>query len=264
MFLDELMRVLRLSVPAERKVSLARREVEKIAIAEEELERQRIISLRNRFRGGRVNISEQNLTQFSAEERVELSTGATNRVIWDRPFTSLHITRLRPLPGDLDLPIAYIRLNGIANPLYQVRPGYIKGRFNKIWLTNTAQTGAWFNFVISNEETSEFMMSGALEELTKQVMGIKGLAAFRTLSDIYDSLDLQQKQATTSTIYNVIMLATDTEFSQVIPAATKAIRFNLMDLATFRYAWVTGKVATPAVPYMTQVANRPVELAGLS
>lgn len=235
MFLDHLRSIFGLPLPASRRLVLAQRETEKIAIAEEVLERKRIIDLHTRFKD-KIDINEQNLTQFSAEERVELSKAATDRVIYDRPFTSLHITQLRPLPGDLDLPVAYIRLNGVASPLYQVRPGWIKGRFNKIWLTNTAQANAWFKMVISNEETSEFMMSGALEELTKQVMGIKGLAAFRTLSDLWDNLDEKVRQATTSTIYNVAVTNPDTEYSQAIPAATKIIRFNLADLATFRYA----------------------------
>lgn len=59
----------------------------------------------------------------------------------------------------------------------------------------------------------------------------------------------QQAAATAPTIYNVTMTNSDTEYSQALPANTK--RFGLQCLTDFviRFAFVTGKVATPTAPY---------------
>lgn len=56
--------------------------------------------------------------------------------------------------------------------------------------------------------------------------------------------------ATTPTIYNVTMTNADTEYSQALPAGTKILEFRCLDpgFAT-RYAYATGKVATPTAPY---------------
>lgn len=61
----------------------------------------------------------------------------------------------------------------------------------------------------------------------------------------------QQPPATTSTIYNVTLTTANTEYSQALPANTRALRFRCRTLYDVRYAWVTGKVATPTAPYLT-------------
>lgn len=59
----------------------------------------------------------------------------------------------------------------------------------------------------------------------------------------------QQAAATTPAIYNVTMTNSDTEYSQALPANTK--RFSLQCLTDFdvRFAFASGKVATPTAPY---------------
>lgn len=59
----------------------------------------------------------------------------------------------------------------------------------------------------------------------------------------------QQAAATAATLYNVTMTSADTEYSQALPANTK--RFSLQCLTDFdvRFAFITGKVATPTAPY---------------
>lgn len=59
----------------------------------------------------------------------------------------------------------------------------------------------------------------------------------------------QQAAAMTAAIYNVTMTSADTEYSQALPANTR--RFSLQCLTNFdvRFAFVTGKVATPTAPY---------------
>lgn len=55
----------------------------------------------------------------------------------------------------------------------------------------------------------------------------------------------------TPTVYNVTLTVADTEYSQALPANTKDFRFRCRTSYDVRYAWVTGKVATPTAPYLT-------------
>ena len=263
MFLDELSRILRLKVPADQKIKLAQEEMENITLAEEAMELERIKLLRRRFAGGDIRVGERNLTQFSIEQRVDLTTANTNKLIWERPFKSLSITQLRPLPGDNNLPSAYIRLAGKAGPLYKVQNGYIKGNFREILLTNAAQSGKSFDMVISSEENAEWRMLGDIDELITQVMGIKGLAVHRTLSDIWDQGAENLRRATTPTPYNVTMTNADAEYSQALPTACKKFLMHTRDESEFRYAFVTGKVAAPTEPYFTVLANSSYGESGL-
>ena len=59
--------------------------------------------------------------------------------------------------------------------------------------------------------------------------------------------------ATTPYIYNVTMTLADTEYSQALPAGCKAYALSVQDgdaTKNFRYAFVTGKVATPTAPFV--------------
>lgn len=55
--------------------------------------------------------------------------------------------------------------------------------------------------------------------------------------------------------YNVSFDAVDTEYSQLLPNGTKTIELKSRDGAEIRWAWKTGKVATPTNPYHTLLAN---------
>lgn len=52
-------------------------------------------------------------------------------------------------------------------------------------------------------------------------------------------------------VFNVDLTAQNTEYSQELPAGTTRIRFQCRDGTDIRYAFETGKVATPTAPYMT-------------
>ena len=58
-------------------------------------------------------------------------------------------------------------------------------------------------------------------------------------------------EASTPTKYAVALTLADTEYSQALPANTKKFRIHLRDYATFRLAYVTGKVAGSVDPYET-------------
>jgi hypothetical protein len=58
--------------------------------------------------------------------------------------------------------------------------------------------------------------------------------------------------ATAATIYNVTIAAADTEYSQALPANSKGFSISIINGTpgeNFRWAYETGKVATPTAPY---------------
>jgi hypothetical protein len=57
--------------------------------------------------------------------------------------------------------------------------------------------------------------------------------------------------ANTPTVYHVTITNADQEYSQALPANLKRFSIHLRDWTTFRFAYVTGKVAGPAEPYLT-------------
>jgi hypothetical protein len=63
------------------------------------------------------------------------------------------------------------------------------------------------------------------------------------------------KEATTPVVYNVTMTNADTEYSQALPANTKKFLIHTRDESSFRFAFVTGKVATPTAPWLTILAG---------
>lgn len=68
--------------------------------------------------------------------------------------------------------------------------------------------------------------------------------------DIVDEGDLV-RQATTPTVYNIAMTNADTEYSQALPANTKKLTLQCQTAFDVRFAFATGKVATPTAPYLT-------------
>ena len=262
MFLDELARVLRLRVPADQVIKLAQAETQRVQIAEEAIELERVKLLHQRYTGIEV---EAGLTgkPFSDEETIDLGTARDNKLIWDRPFKALYITECKiVLPGG-NFPTAYVRFNDQASSLYQIRMGFVKGAFSKLYLTNTAQPNCRFKFVIGYTDLADFRMTGDITPLIEEVNALQGLTMERTLADLFDQLTEIQRRATTPTLYNINMTTADFEYEQALPVACKAFSVVLADLSAFRLAFVTGKVATPTAPYYTQPANIPFERQGL-
>lgn len=62
---------------------------------------------------------------------------------------------------------------------------------------------------------------------------------------------LQVQSALTPTTYNIAMTNADTEYSQALPANTKKFTLQCRTAFDIRFAFATGKVATPNEPYMT-------------
>jgi len=174
MFLDELSRILRLRVPADQKLKLAQAETQKIILAEEELERQRIIALTTRFRGG-AEKEEADISWFSDEETIDLGAARDNKLIWNRPFKALFVTECKIVTAGGNSPVAYLRFNNIASSKYKVKTGFVKGNFSKLYLTNTAQANCRFKFVIAQSKEAEFRMLGETASIVEEVNALQGL-----------------------------------------------------------------------------------------
>ena len=56
--------------------------------------------------------------------------------------------------------------------------------------------------------------------------------------------------------YNVSLTSADTEYSQLLDNDTVSIALRCRTANDIRYAWVTGKVATPTAPYSTLGAGK--------
>ena len=56
-------------------------------------------------------------------------------------------------------------------------------------------------------------------------------------------------------VYNKTLTVADTEYSQALPSSTREVRFRCRTLYDVRFAWVTGKVATPTAPYLTLLSG---------
>ncbi len=93
------------------------------------------------------------------------------------------------------------------------------------------------------------------------LLDIKDLEKQKFLDDgsgnvaVRTSVVLDVEYATTTSSANVVLTNADTEYSQALIANTKQLRFRSRTPVDVRYAWVTGKVATPIAPYSTLPAG---------
>lgn len=58
------------------------------------------------------------------------------------------------------------------------------------------------------------------------------------------------------TLYAITLTSADTEYSQALPAGLRALSFKARTSVAIRWAFATGKVATPTDPYETLAAGQ--------
>ena len=63
--------------------------------------------------------------------------------------------------------------------------------------------------------------------------------------------------------YNVTLTNANTEYSQALPANCRKLILRCRTAYDIRYAWATGKVATPTAPYQTLRASAEYALDGI-
>ncbi|RPI64645.1 MAG: hypothetical protein EHM48_00395 [Planctomycetaceae bacterium] len=73
-----------------------------------------------------------------------------------------------------------------------------------------------------------------------------------------------ERACTTPTVYNIVLTLADTEYSQALPAGTRKFAFRARTFVDARYAFVTGKVATPTAPYCTLKAGAENAIDGVN
>lgn len=61
---------------------------------------------------------------------------------------------------------------------------------------------------------------------------------------------------TTPQIFNITMTTANQEYNQPLPANCKRYSIGTQDGTPIRYAFVTGKVATPTAPYYQTLSNQ--------
>jgi len=79
---------------------------------------------------------------------------------------------------------------------------------------------------------------------------LKGTSS-KDFTTLEAELDKKPDEATTPNEYNVTLANADTEYSQGLPAGTKALEFWARESVDIRFAFTSGKVATPTAPYFT-------------
>lgn len=101
-----------------------------------------------------------------------------------------------------------------------------------------------------------------VETTVADIVGIGNIAGTQVNPATEDSLALVKTaveaapyKGTTVTKYALTITSADTEYSQALPANTKQFSVHLRDMAAFRLAYVTGKVATPTNPFETVPAG---------
>jgi len=98
-----------------------------------------------------------------------------------------------------------------------------------------------------------------------KVFGVTAAGAVVPLKVASDGkLQVGSLDCSTPAIYNVTLTLADTQYSQAIPDGTHKVIFRCRSAAVVRYAWETGKVATPTAPYQTLPAGAEYGIDGMT
>ena len=84
---------------------------------------------------------------------------------------------------------------------------------------------------------------------------MKGIEVEESETGKFSSWVVRKDVGKTPAIYNKTLTSVDTEYSQALPDHTKKLTFQCRTAFDVRFAFETGKVATPTAPYGTIKAN---------
>ena len=102
---------------------------------------------------GREKLDPADFQWFSPEQEIDLGEPRDNGLIWQRGGSGIVFNYF-----DGDYTLTKIRFNNVASPLYPVQIGNCQAIFDKIYLTNTAQSGKKLRFIISYGPSAYFGM----------------------------------------------------------------------------------------------------------
>jgi len=175
------------------------------------------------------------------------------------------------------------KLNDVTSDEFEAKPGTSLERqqFWRLYITNAAQSGKVCKILVGG--AASFMMRGPgslylldangvtinpakedgnlasiLGQLDIKISALRdALRGTNTkdFSTLETELDKKPDEATTPNAYNVAITTADTEYSQALPDGTKALEFWARESNDIRFAFETGKVATPTAPYFTLKAG---------
>ena len=96
--------------------------------------------------------------------------------------------------------------------------------------------------------------------------GVQVVAALPAGTNNIGDVDIATQPAeecSTVAEYNIALTLATTEYSQALPANCRKVVFRCRTAFDVRYAWVTGKVATPTAPYQTLRASAEYAIDGI-
>ena len=119
-------------------------------------------------------------------------------------------------------------------------------------------TGGAQHFVLTGASPVDATYIGDIkfgEELPAGTQHIGSATVFLAAGDAnfgnVDIVTLPALEQTTPALSAVTIAVPDTEYTQGLPANCRAVQFQCRTANDVRYAWATGKVATPVDPYFT-------------
>jgi len=142
---------------------------------------------------------------------------------------------------------AKIRFNEINGPEYDLTLYHSFSKsaqqpIERIYLYNAAQATKTLKFSLGGDSAFQATTNPTVASITGAI----------NIADSGGSTINPAEMATTPVLYAKTLTVADTEYSQALPAGTKKFLFHCRDLTSvIRYAFVTGKVATPTDPYGT-------------
>jgi len=114
------------------------------------------------------------------------------------------------------------------------------------------------HFVLTGASTATGHYLGAVSgtvTLLPSISHIGSATVFLAAGDAnfgnVDIVTLPALEQTTPALSAVTIAVPDTEYTQGLPANCRAVQFQCRTANDVRYAWATGKVATPVDPYFT-------------
>jgi len=133
-----------------------------------------------------------------------------------------------------------------------------------LWTFTDANDDAIYYPGSSNATWPSQLLNGTLSLAITSGGATKTGGAIIYISPIpVDVTRLSALDCATVAEYNVTLTNANTEYSQALPANCRKLILRCRTADTVRYAWTTGKVATPTAPYQTLKPNVDYSIDGI-
>ena len=182
------------------------------------------------------------------------TAGGTTTIVAERAVYG-YLARITWVDGDL--------VDGVDAILSLIQTP--AGINETLWTFTDANDDAIYYPGSSNATWPSQLLNGTLSLAITSGGATKTGGAIIYISPIsVDVTRLSALDCATVAEYNVTLTNASTEFSQALPANCRKLILRCRTADTVRYAWATGKVATPTVPYQTLRASAEYALDGIN